>query len=187
MSDLEVPEDTEQDVPVGTVEEAAPSFRVISSQDELDRVLSERLKRERAKFADYSSLKTKAEEYDKLADAQRTEAEKLQAKAAEAEARAAALAQKVRAKALRAEVVTLSARLGIVDADVALALIGSQVEFGDDDEPVGIEEALKDLVKSKPFLKAPRFDGAADQGTRSAAVDPATLTMEEYMARRRKQ
>jgi hypothetical protein len=178
---------TEQDVVDVVVEDAAPSFRVISSQEELDRVLSERLKRERAKFADYSALKNKAEEFDKLADAQKTEAERLQSKAQEAEARVAALAAKVRTKTLRADVVTLSAKLGIVDADVALALIGSAVEFGDDDEPVGVEELLRDLIKQKPFLKAPRFADTADGGTRNAQADLSNVSMEEYMTRRRKQ
>jgi len=178
-------EEVEQTMPDGTAE-AGPSFRIISSQDELDRVISERLKRERAKYADYSSLKDKAEEYDKLADAQKTEAERLQSKAQEAEARVVAMSAKVRTKILRAEVATLSAKLGLVDADVVLALIGPDVEYGDDDEPVGIEELLKNLIKSKPFLKAPRFDGPADGGTRNPQADPSQMSMEEYMAQRRK-
>jgi len=188
MNDVEeVPVDeAEQDSGDVVAEDAAPSFRVISSQDELDRVISERLKRERAKFADYTALKNKAEEFDRLADAQKTEAERLASKAQEAEARVAALAAKVRTKTLRAEVITLSTKLGIVDADVALALVGSGIEFGDDDEPIGVEELLRDLIKQKPFLKAPRFADTADGGTRNAQADLSQVSMDEYMARRRK-
>lgn len=48
-------------------------FEAITSQDQLDRVLSKRLERERAKYADYDELKAKAAE----ADDSRSELEKL--------------------------------------------------------------------------------------------------------------
>jgi predicted methyltransferase MtxX (methanogen marker protein 4) len=176
---LEVTEDEQEATPV------VSAFRAISSQDELDRVISERLKRERAKFADYKDLQSKAIEYDKIVESTRSETEKLSSKAAEAEARAAALAAKVRSKALKAEVVSMSNRLGIIDADVALALLGS-VEFDEDDEPIGIEERLKDLVKSKPFLKAPRFESSVDGGSRNPSPDLSTVDMETYMAQRKR-
>lgn len=53
------------------------------TQEELDRVVSDRLSRERGKFADYNDLKAKAAEYDKAQDAAKT-----------AEQRAAEQAQK---------------------------------------------------------------------------------------------
>jgi len=180
------PEDTVETVEIEQDETpAVPTFRAISSQDELDRVISERLKRERAKFADYKDLQAKAAEYDKIAESTRSETEKLSAKAAEAESKVSALAAKVRAKSLKAEVVAMSGRLGIIDSDVALALLGS-VEFDEDDEPIGVEERLKDLVRSKPFLKAPRFEASADGGSRSPSPDLSTVDMETYMAHRKR-
>ena len=177
-----------EEVNEGEVEETppAPSFRPIASQDELDRVISERLRRERSKFADYADLKRKAEEFDRISEANKSESERMTSRLTEAEAKAQALAAKVRSKALRAEVAEVSARLGIVDADTALALISGSVEFDNDDEPVGVEDSLKELVKRKPFLRAARFEGSADSGARNAPVDMSTLDMDTYMARRRK-
>ena len=53
--------------------EADSGFEAITSQEQLDRVLSKRLERERAKYADYEELKQKAAE---AADS-RSEVEKL--------------------------------------------------------------------------------------------------------------
>src|SRR4051812_30701747 len=46
------------------------------TQADLDRIVSERLERERAKYRDYPDLKAKATEYEKLAEAQKTQAQK---------------------------------------------------------------------------------------------------------------
>lgn len=70
------------------------------TQADLDKVLRERVARERAKYADYASLKAKAEEFDKAEAAKKT-AEQLQAEAL-------AEAERVAANA-RAEVVTYRA------------------------------------------------------------------------------
>jgi hypothetical protein len=47
------------------------------TQADVDRLLADRLTRERKKFADYDGLKKKAVEFDKLQDAQKSEVEKL--------------------------------------------------------------------------------------------------------------
>jgi len=61
--------------------EAAKTF----TQEELDKIVAERLDRERKKYADYADLKKRAEEYEKLRQSQMTEQEKLEARLAEAE------------------------------------------------------------------------------------------------------
>ena len=43
-----------------------PAFRTITSQRQLDTIIAERLKRERAKFADYADLREKAATVDEL-------------------------------------------------------------------------------------------------------------------------
>lgn len=58
-----------------------------ATQADLDRIIADRLSRERAKFGDYDDLKTKAAEYDKVVEANKTEAQK------QADALAAALAK----------------------------------------------------------------------------------------------
>lgn len=50
--------------------------------------------------------------------------------------------------------VTLEAdKLGIVDPDAAYRLLDlSQLKYGEDDKPNNVEEVLKGLIKSKPYL-----------------------------------
>lgn len=58
-----------------------------SSQEEFDRIIGERLARERGKYADYADLKEKAAKFDEAQEAAKSEAEK------QAEALAAAQAE----------------------------------------------------------------------------------------------
>lgn len=48
------------------------------TQDELNALIGDRLKKEREKFADYEELKKKASEFDKAEDAKKTELQKAQ-------------------------------------------------------------------------------------------------------------
>lgn len=52
------------------------SFQAPATQEELDRIIGERLSRERSKFSDYDDLKTKAAKLAQLEDADKTEAQK---------------------------------------------------------------------------------------------------------------
>lgn len=58
----------------------------VFTQEELEKIIAERLERERKKYKDYDELKKVAEEYKKMKEAQMTEEEKLQSKLAELEA-----------------------------------------------------------------------------------------------------
>lgn len=69
----EVIADTQQ--PEQTQEHA---FEPITSQDQLDKLITSRLAREKAKYADYEQLKSKAAQFDKLEEANKTELEKTQ-------------------------------------------------------------------------------------------------------------
>lgn len=62
--------------PVG--EEQAHEFTPITSQEQLDKLIGSRLAREKAKYADYEQLKSKAAQFDKLEEANKTELEKTQ-------------------------------------------------------------------------------------------------------------
>jgi len=66
------------------------AYTAPASQADLDRIVEQRLARERAKFADYEDLKTKAAEHDELVAASRTEHENA-IEAAKKEARESAL------------------------------------------------------------------------------------------------
>ena len=73
MSDNPTPNDMPNASPEDTGTEADSGFEAITSQEQLDKVLSKRLERERAKYSDYEELKQKAAE---AADS-RSEVEKL--------------------------------------------------------------------------------------------------------------
>ena len=73
MSDNPTPNDMPNTSSENTEPEADGGFEAITSQEQLDKVLSKRLERERAKYADYEELKQKAAE---AADS-RSEVEKL--------------------------------------------------------------------------------------------------------------
>lgn len=94
-------------------------FKAITSQDDLNRIVSERVARERAKYGDYKDLKTKAAEFDKLQEANKTEVQKANDKLAAETARA----DKAEAGLLRMQI---AAQHGITDADdIELFLTGT--------------------------------------------------------------
>lgn len=75
-------------------------FKAPTSQAELDRIIGERLNREKAKFADYDDLKAKAAKFDEVEQASKTELQKAQEAAQAAERRAV----KAEGAALRTQV-----------------------------------------------------------------------------------
>lgn len=140
-------------------------------QDEVDRIVAERLARERKKYekyADYDDLKTKLTEFEKaeaerkqseLSVAERLEAEKADAlkKAQEAEERGNAAITAANQRLINAEFKAL-AREANVPADrlaAALRLADlSGVTVGEDGEPSGVADAIKALVEAHPYLVA---------------------------------
>ena len=101
---------------------AADEFKPITSQDELNKVLDERLKRERAKFADYRDVKAKAARLDEIEQANQTEAEKVAKRVADLEAQLAA----TRRETTRLKI---ASDHGITDADdIELFLTGTDEE-----------------------------------------------------------
>lgn len=84
--------------------EESKEFTPITSQDALDKVISARLERERAKFSDYSELKTKAARLDEIEEANQSELEKLQSKLAKAEAKVADFELTAQVNAWKAQV-----------------------------------------------------------------------------------
>ncbi len=85
---------------------AGDEFKPITSQDDLNKVIADRVQRERAKYADYKDVKAKAAEYDKVAEANKSEIDKAMDRVTKAEAEVATVPSKV-ADALRAHLVPL--------------------------------------------------------------------------------
>lgn len=116
-------------------QQGGAQFVAPKDQSEFDRMVGERLAREKAKYADYDELKNKAAEHDKTVEAQKTEAQKLADRAAAAEGKAT----ETEKRALRAEI---ALEKGLT-ASQAKRLVG-----GTRDELVAdADELLKDLGK----------------------------------------
>lgn len=80
-------------------------FTPPASQDELNRIIESRLSRERAKFADYDDLKTKATKFDEVTEASKTELQKERERADAAERKAAAYEAKEQVASWASEIV----------------------------------------------------------------------------------
>jgi len=99
---------------------AADEFAPITSQEDLNRIIGERVKR--AKPADYDDLKAKAAKLDEIEQANQTEAEKAAARLAAMEAEL----ESTRRESLR---IKIAAAHGITDADdIDLFLTGADEE-----------------------------------------------------------
>ncbi|MDH2332500.1 scaffolding protein [Paenibacillus polymyxa] len=136
------------------------------TQDELDQVIADRIARERKKYADYDELKTKLTEFERAKEerekAEMTATERLEAEKAEA-LKAAETARAERDQALtaadqrliksefRAIARELNVRTDALDDALKLADL-SEAKVDDEGNPQGVEDIVKALIESKPFL-----------------------------------
>lgn len=101
---------------------AADEFTPITSQEDLNRLIGERVKRATSKFADYADLQSKAAKLAEIEASNQTEAEKAQARLAELEAELNA----TRGESLR---LRIASEHGITDSDdIDLFLTGTDEE-----------------------------------------------------------
>lgn len=77
----------------GSGQEQAREFTPVTTQEEFDRRLSDRLTRERAKYSDYDQVKADAEEYRKIQDGKKDDLTREREAREAAEAKAATLEQ----------------------------------------------------------------------------------------------
>lgn len=137
----------------GGGDDGKSEFVAPKSQEEFDRMLSDRLRRERAKFADYDELKAKAEAHDKAIEDAKTESEKA-VDAARAEGEKTAT-ERTNARLVNAEVRAQAASAKFRDPKDAIAHLDlSKIAVGEDGEvdEKAVTEALKELATSKPYL-----------------------------------
>jgi hypothetical protein len=123
---------------------AADEFKPISSQQELNAALKDRLDRERAKFKDYNDLKAKAAKLDDIEQANLTELEKANGRITTAESdRDAARAEALRLRTAVTHGITLE------DADLFLT--------GTDEETLTAQaKRLSDRVAEQANAEAER-------------------------------
>ena len=158
------------------------------TQADVDRLISERLTRERGKFADYDDLKAKATELKKLQDAQLTEQQRLDARRSELEqklsnAESAATQQRmtIQERLIQAEVKTIAAGLGFLDPGDAWRMADlADVTMDDEFQVDGakVKKALEKLAKDKPYLisgsSKPVTHGTPGRGTTPGAPTQPT-------------
>jgi hypothetical protein len=132
------------------------------TQADVDRIVADRLGRERSKYSDYDQIRVKAEEFDKLKEAQASETEKALKQAAKD------TEQRVRAelepRMLRLEVALakgLPEELGAKVLSAAKRLVGSTREE--------LEADAAEFFATAPITAAPPAPPSFDQGTRGGS------------------
>lgn len=142
------------------------------TQAQLDQIVQERLRTEKAKFADYEDLKKAKTKLDGIEAAQKTELEREQEKATAAETRAAAAEARARATSIRAAVVDAATKAGaIAPADVLSMLPADSVTVTDDGTVEGADAAVAAVLETRPYMKSPtRPGGSVDSGARGGTA-----------------
>lgn len=124
-----------------------------ATQADLDRIIGDRLAREREKFADYVDLKKKADAHDAALEAAKTESEKA-VDAARKEGEQAAMSR-ANSRLVAAEARALAAEAKFASPSLAVrALDLTDVKVGDDGQPdaEAIKAKLKELADSGAFV-----------------------------------
>ena len=148
--------------------------------DQVERIVAERVNRTKSQFKDYSDLKAKAEQLDKLQAERQTDLEKAVSRAEKAEAQARAEAQQreelvhqLHENTVRSEVFrsAATAEIGLDVDDVFRLIDKDQVTVTDTGEVRGVSEAIQALAEKYPKRMAP---GGFDGGVRQVATTEDT-------------
>ncbi len=124
------------------------------TQEQVDAIMGQTRFEERAKFPDYEQLKARSKVADNLEQAQLSDKEKLERKAADAERKAIDADARAADTAIRSEIRLQAVQRGVVDPDAAYALIDrTGVVYTDDEGVKGVDTALEALLVEKPYLK----------------------------------
>jgi len=149
------------------------------SQEDVNRIQAQTRREVRNQFSDYAELKDRAAKADELEHAQLTEQEKLEARATEAERKAASAAGQVSAAMISSEVKVRATQLGIIDPDAALLLLDrTNVRYSEDSGVTGVDEALTQLMENKPYLKG-QSNRAPNLNPQSGELTPALRLTED--------
>ena len=110
-----------------------------------------------------------AEKLSKIEEASKSELERAQAAATQAEERAKAAEERIARALTKAAVSAAASKAGAVDADAVFALLPSDSITVEGDDVKGVDEAIKALRETKPYLFAKQKPqpGSADGGRQS--------------------
>jgi hypothetical protein len=130
----------------------APKPITFSSQEELDRIIADRVRR--AIPSDYEDLKKLKAAKDAEAEAEKTELQKEKDARKAAEVAAKEKDSRANTKLVRAELLTEAAAQNALDSDIVVALLqgSTDITVNDEGEVRGAKEAVAKLLKDKPIL-----------------------------------
>lgn len=155
-----MPENTENNNTVDNATQGAPAEPERTfTQAEMDAIISDRLKRERAKYADYSELQAKAAKFDEAEEASKSELQK----AVEERDKYKAEFDKLQAEKEHAEQVAKIAAEQGVDASLLARMSGDVEENA---------KFLKEQMENKPKYEAVHDGGEVKAPT---AVEIPTI------------
>lgn len=152
------------------------------TQDELDRIVNERVNKAKqsvsAQFRDHKELQEKAARLEELEAASQTESQRLQAQlektnrqVAELTARESAAQERAQTAIVKAAVVRSASQANAADPEDVFALMDhSLVSIDENGTPVGVERAVEALLSAKPHLVRRGSGGGFDGGARGAAT-----------------
>ena len=118
---------------------ATPAPEKTFTQADVDRIVSERLDRERGKYADYDELKAKATKFDEAEEAQKTELQKANEKATALQAEVDALKAATELRNVRDKVAH--------DTGIPVSLLTG----GTEEECKAQAEAIKAYAQEAPY------------------------------------
>lgn len=161
-------QDTSTTTPTGgteTTETEAPEWTPPASQQELDRIIGDRLARQRAQYAGFDEYRQKAARFDEIEEASKSEIQRATEARQAAEERATAAAREL----IRYKV---AAETGVP----------AQMLVGDDEEAMTAHAAELIAWRGAQEPQAPPAGPSFDVGPRNAP--PATADMNDLIRRR---
>lgn len=141
------------------------------SQADVDRIVQERLGRERQRFSDYEDLKAKAAKLDEIEAASKSELEKATERASKAEQEAQQIREAANRRLVEAAVIAAATKAKVLKPEHMPRLIDTgSVTVGDDGQVTGAEDAVTAFLEANPeYVGASARPGGADQGARGGA------------------
>jgi hypothetical protein len=164
------------------------------TQADIDRILAERIAREHKKFSDYDELKTKVSDFEKQAEEKRiaelSEKEKAEELAKKAQEERDSLTKEietmrsaVKTEKIRNAFITSATKNGIAYVDDAYQLADlSSVEVTEDGSINGIDDVVKSLIETKPYLSAKEKPSLIGSATNDSH-DKSDKTSEQLLAK----
>lgn len=184
---------SEETVDGSATQDAGEAGRTYTQED-LDRIVAQRVQKSKQQFKDYDTYKKAAERLTELEAANQSESERLRSQvekaskaAQEASEREQKANERVRNTLVRAAVVSEASRQKAIDPDAVYTLLDkSQVQVGDDEVISGVPDAVSALLGERSYLVGRSGQGGGfDGGARTTA--PAESSVADFNAQLRRE